>query len=121
MSIDHRNAFCRPWLAAAVAGFVCMAGTARADEPATVATDKPGSPQGCLSEAEIREEVAAKRIIPQVAALRAARAVAGGEVVKARLCRGDDGLVYAITSLKRDGKVLRIGVDAVTGRIVDRD
>lgn len=110
-----------PWPLAALAGVAVLVGPALAEETVAMAAPKAQPRQECLSEAEIREEVAAKRVISQVTALRAARAVAGGEVVKARLCRGEDGLVYAITSLKRDGKVLRIGVDAVTGRVVDRD
>jgi uncharacterized membrane protein YkoI len=72
----------------------------------------------CLTEAEIREEVAAKRVVPQVTALRAARSSAGGDAVRARLCRGDAGLVYTITALKRDGKVVRVLVDAASGRVV---
>jgi hypothetical protein len=86
-----------------------------------VPEEKPPKASRCLTEAEIREEVAAKRIIAQVVALRAARAAGGGEAVKARVCRGENGLVYAITSLKRDGKVLRIDIDAATGKLVERN
>ncbi|GGH13967.1 hypothetical protein GCM10007036_12940 [Alsobacter metallidurans] len=73
---------------------------------------------GCLDQHEIREEVAAKRVVPQVVALRAARGALGGEAVRARLCRVDGGLVYAITALKRDGKVVRVYVDAQTGKVM---
>jgi hypothetical protein len=117
----------RGWcVAAAGAALVALATVpGRADEPSGPASDPAGSRQPhkarCLSEAEIREEVTAKRIIPQVAALRAARAAGGGEAVRARVCRGEEGLVYAITSLKRDGKVLRIELDAATGHLVERN
>lgn len=97
------------------------AAVAHADEEPESVELKEAPRAHCLSEAEIREEVAAKRIIPQVAALRAARAASGGEAVRARVCRGEAGLVYAITSLKRDGKVLRIELDAATGRLVERN
>jgi uncharacterized membrane protein YkoI len=93
----------------------------RAEDLAETKAEAGSARPACLSEAEIREEVAAKRVIAQVAALRAARAAGGGEAVRARLCHGEKGLVYAITSLKRDGKVLRIDVDATTGRIVERN
>jgi uncharacterized membrane protein YkoI len=73
---------------------------------------------GCLGESEIREEVAAKRVVPQVMALRAARGALGGEAVRARLCRHDGGLVYAITALRRDGRVVRVYVDAQTGKVM---
>jgi uncharacterized iron-regulated membrane protein len=72
----------------------------------------------CLSESEIREEVAAKRVVPQVQALRTARASIGGEAVRARLCRHEGGMVYAITALKRDGKVVRVYVDAESGKVL---
>src|SRR3954454_1387423 len=65
----------------------------------------------CLTEAEIRDEGSAKRVVPQVTALRAARSSTGGDAVRARLCRGESGLVYSITALKRDGKVVRVLVD----------
>jgi uncharacterized membrane protein YkoI len=41
-----------------------------------------------------------------------------GTVVQAPLCRGQDGLVYVLTVLARDGKVARIVVDAVKGTLV---
>jgi uncharacterized membrane protein YkoI len=112
-------------LRAVLAGFVlwgaALLAPARADDLSEAKADAGVARRACLSEAEIREEVAAKRVVSQVAALRAARAAGGGEAVRARLCRGEKGLVYAITSLKRDGKVLRIDVDAATGRIVERN
>jgi len=41
-----------------------------------------------------------------------------GAVVQARLCHGQDGLVYVLTVLARDGKVARMVVDAVKGTLV---
>ena len=41
-----------------------------------------------------------------------------GTLVRARLCRGNDGLVYVLTVLARDGKVARLTVDAVKGTLV---
>ncbi len=73
----------------------------------------------CLREAEIHDEVGAKRVVPQIVALRAARAAKGGEPVRARLCRSETGLVYAITALKKDGKVVHVTVDAATGKVID--
>jgi uncharacterized membrane protein YkoI len=42
-----------------------------------------------------------------------------GEVVRARLCRRDRGLVYVLTVLARDGKVSHAVVDAANGKVVD--
>jgi uncharacterized membrane protein YkoI len=84
----------------------------------TLADGKVPALSGCLNESEIREEVAARRVVPQVAALRAARASLGGEAVRARLCRHEGGMVYAITALRRDGKVVRVFVDALSGKVM---
>ncbi|MGH6670478.1 MAG: PepSY domain-containing protein [Xanthobacteraceae bacterium] len=43
-----------------------------------------------------------------------------GAVVRARLCRGKEGLVYVLTILARDGKVARLTVDAAKGTVVGR-
>jgi uncharacterized membrane protein YkoI len=40
-------------------------------------------------------------------------------VVRARLCRQDNGLVYLLTMLTRDGKVVHTVVDATSGKVVD--
>jgi uncharacterized membrane protein YkoI len=39
-------------------------------------------------------------------------------VVNARLCKGPKGLVYLLTVVARDGKVLRVAIDAQTGKPV---
>jgi uncharacterized membrane protein YkoI len=46
------------------------------------------------------------------------RAGCRGRWWQARLCRGQNGLVYVLTVLARDGKVARIVVDAVKGTLV---
>jgi hypothetical protein len=60
----------------------------------------------------------AGKLVPLAAAMRTARARMPGTVVRARLCRGNDGLVYVLTVLARDGKVARLTVDAVKGTLV---
>ncbi len=51
-------------------------------------------------------------------AMHAAKSRMPGTVVRARLCRGHDGLVYVLTVLAHDGKVARLTVDAVKGTLV---
>ena len=41
-----------------------------------------------------------------------------GTLVRARLCRRSEGLVYVLTVLARDGKVAQLTVDAVKGTLV---
>lgn len=103
----------------AAIGCLGLSGPASAgtDQPILVAaSEKPA--QTCLTDSELRDEVSAKRAIPQPAALRAARAVVPAEPVRARLCRRDGTLVYVITALAKDGKVTRIVLEAETGRVI---
>lgn len=90
---------------------------AGSEQPVLVVATEKGS-QTCLSDGELRDEVAAKRAIPQAAALKTARAAVQAEPVRARLCRREAGLVYVITALAKDGKVTRVTLDAETGRVI---
>jgi hypothetical protein len=83
----------------------------------------------CLSKTEQRAAIAGGQAVTLAAAIRAAHGVrpqtkARGrkpsrEVVRARLCRGPEGLVYMLTVLSRDGKVTRTTVDARSGKVVE--
>jgi uncharacterized membrane protein YkoI len=87
--------------------------------PAAAADDRP---LACLTKAEQRAAIAAGEAVPLAAAIRSARGSVrrGGarEVVRARLCRQSERLVYLLTVLARDGKVSRVSVDATTGTMV---
>jgi uncharacterized membrane protein YkoI len=74
--------------------------------------------QNCLDQKERRAEIESGRVVRLDTALQAARSKMPGTVVRARLCRGNDGLVYVLTVLARDGKVARLTVDAVKGSLV---
>ena len=75
----------------------------------------------CLSAKETREVVAQKLVISPAAALRAARAsTGGGQAVLARLCRRETGFIYQFAILRPDGKVVRLTLDGVTGRVMRR-
>lgn len=75
----------------------------------------------CLSPADLREAVADKRVIAPVAAIRAARQVIPrAEIQRARLCHHEDGLVYLLTALRRDGQFVHVMIDATTGQVTGR-
>lgn len=79
-----------------------------------------GSPAlaSCLSQGEMREAVAAGQAIPAVNATRAAQgAYPGAEVTRVELCSAGGGLVYRITLLQRDGRVVQVDVDAGSGAL----
>ena len=73
----------------------------------------------CLDQKERRAESESGRVVRLDAALRAARSKMPGTLVRARLCRGNDGLVYVLTVLAGDGKVARLTVDAAKGTLAD--
>jgi uncharacterized membrane protein YkoI len=88
--------------------------------PALAAPDEDDS---CLSTAEQRAALSSGQTVTLAAAIRSVRgSVQGGgapEVVKARLCREQNGLFYWLTLLARDGKVTHAAVDATSGKVVD--
>lgn len=70
----------------------------------------------CLTRAEQRASVDASRAISLAQAIKLLRQYRKhSEVVRARLCRRDDKLVYILTLLGRSGKVVEATVDAVSG------
>jgi uncharacterized membrane protein YkoI len=73
-------------------------------------------PPACLSQDQRRAAVATHRAIPLARAMRdVRRRTAGAEVVGARLCYHGSDLVYVLTVLARDGKVVRASVNAASG------
>ena len=73
----------------------------------------------CLDQKERRAEVDSGRVVRLDTAWRAVRSKMPGTLVRARLCHGNDGLVYVLTVLARDGKVARLSVDAAKGTLAD--
>jgi uncharacterized membrane protein YkoI len=77
----------------------------------------------CLSKAEQRAAISSGQTVTLAMAIRSVRGTVRGrgarEVVKARLCREPDRLVYLLTLLTRDGKVTHTAVDATSGKVVE--
>ena len=94
---------------------VIALGVARGEEARSV---RAPSGHACLDQKERRAETASGAVVRLAAAIHAAKSRMPGTVVQARLCHGQDGLVYVLTVLARDGKVARIVVDAVKGTLV---
>ena len=80
-------------------------------------------PRACLGKTEQRAAISQGQAVTLAAAIRSARGSERGrgarEVVRARLCREPNGLVYVLTVLARDGKVTHTTVDASNGKVVD--
>ena len=111
MAAVHRFALGAPLLLASV----IATAAARGEEARSV---RALSEHACLDQKERRAEMASGGVIRLAAAIHAAKSRMPGTVVQARLCHGQDGLVYVLTVLARDGKVARMIVDAVKGTLV---
>lgn len=91
--------------------FLSALSSATASEPAPRETL-------CLSSGETAEAVTARQVVaPGRAIVVARRSVPGASVLRAALCRSGDGLVYRITMLRDDGKIMRVTIDAPGGRV----
>jgi uncharacterized membrane protein YkoI len=75
--------------------------------------------KACLSQDERRTIISTHKAVTLARAIHVVKARLGGEVVKARLCRQEKGLVYVLTVLARDGKVIQARVDAADGKWLD--
>ena len=72
----------------------------------------------CLSSGDVTEAVATHRVVaPGEAIVLARRTVPNADVLRASLCGEPDRLVYQITVLRRDGRFVRVTVDAPSGKL----
>ena len=79
--------------------------------------DTPHPPRGrvCFSQAETRDKIAQRRLTDPVSATRAGRSE--GEALRTRLCRWkQDELVYEVYVLRRDGRIIRLYINAQSGQ-----
>lgn len=106
--------------AAIVALTVLTLAPARAEGPVRLPHPAAHSPHSCLNQRERQAAIQSGKVVHLAVAIRAAKKRMPGSVVRARLCRGDEGLVYVLTILARDGKVARLKVDAVKGTLVGK-
>ena len=81
---------------------------------AAVAQERPH----CLTRAEQRAAITDGQAVPLAEARRMLRQRMGGELVRARLCHDAGRLIYLLTVLTRDGKVMRVTVDATNGTLI---
>jgi hypothetical protein len=82
--------------------------------PQAMGADGPHG--SCLTRAEQRAAVDDHKAISLGQAIKSLRQYRKySEVVRARLCRRDDKLVYVLTLLGRSGKVVDVTIDAING------
>jgi uncharacterized membrane protein YkoI len=111
-------AVCLTAAAFVAGGMGSMAEDASGTQTAQAALATAPRIESCLSPADMREEVGERRVIEPIAAIRAARTVIPrAEIQRASLCKHEDGLVYMLTALRRDGHFVHVIVDARTGKV----
>jgi len=101
-------------VAASVAICAAVAAPARAEAPTPV--------KGvCFPTGETREEIKAHRLLEPFVALKSAeKAVGKAEALSAKLCRlGNEEYVYEIALLHRDGRLVHVVMNALTGKPVN--
>ncbi|HMO30879.1 PepSY domain-containing protein [Enterovirga sp.] len=82
------------------------------------AADAVANARSCLSYGDTAEVVASRKVIAPGEAIVAARhAVPDGDILRASLCRKSDALVYRLTAIRADGRVVQVTVDAPSGKV----
>ena len=72
--------------------------------------------KACLSPEERRAAITTHKAVPLARAMHVVKAKLAGDILKARLCQQERGLVYVLTVLAQDGKVTQARVDAADGQ-----
>ncbi len=73
----------------------------------------------CFAPEEVRGHVEKHGLAPLNDVVRAARGGIEADLISARLCETAGNLVYMIAMLGRDGKLMRLTVDARTGDVIN--
>jgi uncharacterized membrane protein YkoI len=73
--------------------------------------------RACLGQAEMRHALEAHTLIQPADAIRRAKAATPGEVIRLRLCREAEHFVYLVTSVRKDGGVVRVTIDGTSGKV----
>jgi uncharacterized membrane protein YkoI len=72
----------------------------------------------CFSTAETREKIHAHGLFEPFRAMRSAANRSQAEAIGVKLCRWSEELVYEMSLLRRDGRVIHVFVNAKTGLVL---
>ncbi len=70
----------------------------------------------CFSVAQTRREIAQHKLADPFPSMQAASSSTQAEALSARLCRNGDLFLYEISLLRRDGRIVKTLVNAVSGK-----
>jgi hypothetical protein len=84
-----------------------------------VRAQAPAAAKGaCFATNETREEIRAHHLLEPFVALKSAAATIKAEALSAKLCRLGEEFVYEIALLHRDGRLVHVVMNAVTGKLL---
>ncbi|HUI21258.1 MAG TPA: PepSY domain-containing protein [Methylocella sp.] len=72
----------------------------------------------CFSTAETREKIIAHGLSEPFHAMRSTAGRLQAEAIGVKLCRWSEELVYEMSLLRHDGRVVRVFIDAKTGQAI---
>jgi hypothetical protein len=117
----------------AVGSALALATCARADEKASTFAPAPyskdliapqppnlreGAPPAleCFSLQQTRQHIVQFRLLDPVSLMQATSAAHQGQALSAKLCRSGEKFLYEINVLRRDGRIVRVFLDATNGK-----
>jgi uncharacterized membrane protein YkoI len=96
---------------------LALAGLLAFQSSIALASDQAAE-SACLSPGDAVEIVTAQAVVaPREALGHVRRAVPDSDVLRAALCREPDRLVYRVVLLTKDGRIVRVTVDAPSGQV----
>jgi uncharacterized membrane protein YkoI len=99
---------------------LALAATVCASAAVAARAQTPMAAKGiCFATSETREEIKAHHLLEPFVALKSAAATVKAEALSAKLCRLGDEFVYEIALLHRDGRLVHVVMNAVTGKLAN--
>jgi hypothetical protein len=99
----------RAFAVAVLAATAAAVRSARAEDP-------PPAHMQCFTMAQTRGKIEAHKLADPFRSMRELALRLQGEPLGAKLCQLGEGLIYEISLLRRDGHIVKIHVDAFSGR-----
>ncbi|MGA8173021.1 MAG: hypothetical protein WB816_19630 [Methylocystis sp.] len=85
--------------------------------PAPEGRGREGGPAAeCFSVAQTRQKIVQHRLVEPFLLMRAESAANQADALSTRLCRNGESFVYEMDLLRRDGRVIKVFIDAASGK-----
>lgn len=85
---------------------------------AVAADDEPPAARACMNARDTREAVGEHKLLEPLEAVRSVQSTTRAELLSTKLCRWNEDFVYEVTFLRRDGRVVRVFMNAKDGKVI---